>query len=103
MTTGVTKEVRKYTMTTLEFGEKLLSENLEKILLQEQDFNTIKDTLNNLLIGTIEPKTFKEVLVELRFKLLKELNDFFPFRCFNKFLKTFFSFLTGIWLYTFFL
>jgi hypothetical protein len=73
-------------MTTTEFGEKLLSENLEKILFQEQDFNTIKDTLNNLLIGTIEPKTFKEVLVELRFKLLNELINFFPFyneRCKN--------------------
>lgn len=73
-------------MTTTEISEKLLSENLEKILFQERDFNTIKDTLNNLLIGAIEPKTFKEVLVELRFKLFNELINFFPFyneRCKN--------------------
>ncbi len=66
-------------MTVSDYSEKMLSESLEKIIFQEHDLGEIKETLSNLMLGTIEPKRFKEMIVELRFKLLEELLKFFPF------------------------
>ncbi len=79
-------EVIKGIMTSIDPGEKILSENLEKIVFQEPDFNKIKETLGELLLGTIEPKEFKGLIVDLRWKLINELLAFFPF--YNELCKT---------------
>jgi len=58
---------------------KFLSNSLEKIIFDENDFNKLKQTINDLSLGLIEPKKLKEVIINSRFRLLEELLEFFPF------------------------
>ena len=59
--------------------EKFLSNSLEKIIFNENDFNNLKQTINDLTLGLIEPKKLKEIIINSRFRLLEELLEFFPF------------------------
>ena len=59
--------------------EKFLSNSLEKIIFDENDFNKLKQTINDLTLGLIEPKTLKEIIINTRFRLLEVLLEFFPF------------------------
>jgi hypothetical protein len=59
--------------------EKFLSNSLEKIIFDENDFNKLKQTINDLTLGLIEPKKLKEIIINSRFRLLEELLEFFPF------------------------
>jgi len=59
--------------------EKFLSHSLEKIIFNENDFNNLKQTINDLTLGLIEPKKLKEIIINSRFRLLEELLEFFPF------------------------
>ena len=59
--------------------EKFLSNSLEKIIFNEADFNGLKQTINDLTFGLIEPKKLKEKIINSRFRLLQELLEFFPF------------------------
>lgn len=59
--------------------EKFLSNSLEKIIFDENDLNKLKQTINDLTLGLIEPKKLKEIIINSRFRLLEELLEFFPF------------------------
>lgn len=59
--------------------ETFLSNSLEKIIFNENDFNNLKQTINDLTLGLIEPKKLKEIIINSRFRLLEELLEFFPF------------------------
>jgi len=59
--------------------KKFLSNSLEKIVFNENDFNKLKQTINDLTLGLIEPKILKEIIINSRFRLLEELLEFFPF------------------------
>ncbi|MFX0134765.1 MAG: hypothetical protein ACFFDN_14080 [Candidatus Hodarchaeota archaeon] len=59
--------------------EKFLSNSLEKIIFNENDFNTLKQTINDLTLGLIDSKKLKQTIINSRFRLLEELLEFFPF------------------------
>ena len=59
--------------------EKFLSNSLEKIIFNENDFNKLKQTINDLTLGLIESKKLKEIIINSRYRLLEELLEFFPF------------------------
>jgi len=59
--------------------KKFLSNSLEKIIFNENDFNILKQTINDLALGLTEPKKLKETIINSRFRLLEDLLEFFPF------------------------
>ena len=59
--------------------EKFLCNSLEKIIFNENDFNNLKQTINDLTLGLVEPKKLKEIIINSRYRLLEELLEFFPF------------------------
>jgi len=59
--------------------EKFLSNSLEKIIFNQNDFNELKQTINDLTLGLVKPKKLKETIINSRFRLLEELLEFFPF------------------------
>ncbi|MHA1294441.1 MAG: hypothetical protein ACTSQJ_17500 [Promethearchaeota archaeon] len=60
-------------------SKKILYGLLERIIFNEKDFSTLKEIINEVIIGKKEPKKLKKAIIHSRIKILKELLEIFPF------------------------
>jgi hypothetical protein len=57
----------------------LLRELLEKILFNEKELIKLKESITQLVSGTLSSKEFKEKIIHLRTMLLEDLIKFYPY------------------------
>ncbi len=57
----------------------ILSDFLEKIILNEKDFNKLKAAINDLSLGKINSKDLKETIVKSRLRILEEVSRYLTF------------------------
>lgn len=60
-------------------NNKFLRELLERILFDEKELNKLKESINQLISGTLSSIEFKKRIVHLRTSLLEELMKFYPY------------------------
>ena len=63
----------------ISFSKKLLHGLLEKIIFNEKDFETLKQAINDMTSGRIEPKELREKIIYSRMRILEEIIEIFPF------------------------
>ncbi|MHA2390623.1 MAG: hypothetical protein ACXAEX_01535 [Promethearchaeota archaeon] len=59
--------------------QKLLSEMIEKILFDEKDLENLKELINNVSLGKIDPKSLKTMIINNRVKIMRRILNVFPF------------------------
>jgi len=63
----------------MEPTNKVLYENLEKILFKEARLISLKEGINKVAMGKISVRDFKDQFFKAQMQILKELFEFFPF------------------------
>ncbi len=57
----------------------ILSDFLEKIILNEKDFDKLKAAINDLSLGIIDSKDLKKTIIKSRLQILDEVSRYFTF------------------------
>ncbi len=60
-------------------NNNILSDYLEKIILNEKDFDKLKAAINDLSLGIIDSKDLKETIVKSRLRILDEVSRYLTF------------------------
>ncbi len=57
----------------------ILSDFLEKVILNEKDFDKLKAAINDLSLGIIDSKDLKETIVKSRLRILDEVSRYLTY------------------------
>ena len=73
-------KVRRITLSsTQQVKNKLLSEMIEKILFEEKELDLLKNLIEDVRQGKVEPKQLRATIIENRVKILDKLLKIFPY------------------------